>query len=213
MPIAYQYLSARFEGVSDEDLARQSQAGRLDAFEELVRRYERRVYGFALRCNGSPADASEVTQDTFVKAYQALAGFDPRRDFATWLFTIARRKLIDRHRTARPAQSELPEQVEPDNPAELLARREDNSQIWDTARRCLSPDQFQALWLRYVEDMNIREVARVLRKTATHVKVLLFRARKALVRQLGHAPVHPRVPTAIPSPPLGLALPGPEQPL
>lgn len=215
MPIAYQYLSARFEGVSDEDLARQSQAGRLDAFEELVRRYERRVYGFALRSSGSAADASEVTQDTFVKAYQALAGFDPRRGFAAWLFTIARRKLIDRHRTAGQPPSEMPELVETDNPAEQLARREERHEIWDAARRGLPVDQFQALWLRYAEEMSVREIAAVLQKTETHVKVLLFRARKTLVRQLAAAPrpAHLAAPPALPYPPLGLAVPGPEEPL
>ncbi len=201
--------------MSDEELARESQAGGLDAFEELVRRYEHRVYGFALRCNGSGSDASEITQETFVKAYQALADFDPRRQFAAWLFTIARRKLIDRHRTAGPARAEMPELVEPDNPAEQLARREDQDQIWQLARRSLPPDQFQALWLRYVEDLNIRELAGVLQKTPTHVKVLLFRARRILMRHLATANGQPRArrATALMRPPLALPLPGRQQPL
>jgi len=154
------------------------------AFEQLVRRYEHRVYGFALRCGGNPAEASEVTQETFVKAYQALAGFDARRGFKPWLLTIARRKIIDRYRVAEPAPAELPELIELDNPAEQLARHDDRVEIWRLAELHLPAVQYQVLWLHYVEDLSVRDIARVLQRTATHVKVLLFRARKTLARHL-----------------------------
>src|SRR5580692_2625739 len=92
--------------ISDEELARQSQAGSLVAFEELVRRYERRIYGFIFQSCRRHADARELTQDAFVRAYQAIAQFDSRRAFAPWLFTIARRKCIDHFRLAPPAPGE-----------------------------------------------------------------------------------------------------------
>ena len=56
--------------------------------------------------------------------------------------------------------------------------------MWALARRQLPDAQFQALWLRYTEGMNVAEIAQVLRKTRVHVKVLLFRARHALARDL-----------------------------
>ncbi len=186
----------------------------MDAFEELVRRYEHRVYGFALRSTGSPADAAELTQDVFVKVYQAISAYDPSREFGPWLFTIARRKVIDRHRASRPELAEMPELLQADDPAEQLARREEGSLLWQLARRQLSCDQFHALWLRYVEEMDVREIARVLQKTSPHVKVLLFRARKKLLRHF--ATQNARTTTTSPrlSPqPIGLPLPGPEQPL
>ncbi|HEY5911850.1 MAG TPA: sigma-70 family RNA polymerase sigma factor [Verrucomicrobiae bacterium] len=195
----------------DEDLARQGRAGSLAAFEKLVRRYERRIYSFAARCCGSAEDAAEITQDTFVKAYQALNQFDAGRNFGTWLFTIARRKCIDRRRTAGPAPAEMPELMEPDNPAEKLVREEDAAAIWSRAARLLPPNQFQALWLRYVEDMTVAEVARVLRKTRTHVKVLLFRARRTLARHLSSEA--PQTASAADFRPLGLGIPRREQPL
>ena len=195
---------------SDEELARQSQAGSMAAFEELVRRYERRIYTFAARCGGA-GDASEVTQDTFVRAYEALGDFDARRSFGAWLFTIARRKCIDRHRLSGPVLVEVPELVELDNPAEQLAREEDEAAIWNRAARLLPPPQYEALWLRYAEEMSVVEISRVLRKTKTHVKVLLFRARKTLIRHLGaKARRGAPVPAAQP---LGLAIPGREQSL
>jgi RNA polymerase sigma-70 factor, ECF subfamily len=170
--------------MSDEDLARQSQAGDLVAFEELVRRYENRIYSFVFQSCGHDADAREVTQDTFVRAFEAIAKFDPSRPFAPWLFTIARRKGIDCFRARIPGGGEsAPEEVDADDPAELLARREEAQDLWRRARACLPDGQFQALWLRYAEDMDVANIARVLRKTQTHVKVLLFRARHKLAEE------------------------------
>lgn len=201
-------MHAELQRLPDNDLARQSQAGSVDAFEELVRRYNGRIYAFAVRCCGNPSDAGEVTQDTFVKAYQALAQFDSRREFRTWLFTIARRKCIDRRRVASPVYVELPELADPSSPLESLLREENEAEIWKLARRHLPASQFQALWLRYVEDMSVIEVARVLQKTKTHVKVLLFRARKALARRLATGAPHTIAGSA--DQPLAVGVPGSE---
>ena len=170
---------------ADEELARQAQAGSLFRFEELVYRYEARIYGFVANSCRDERDAQEVTQETFVSAWLNIRQFDVRRPFATWLFTIARRKCIDRHRANRPAVGEpMPEAPDTDDPSVLLARREAGQDLWQLARRTLPDLQFEALWLRYAEDMSVREIAQVLRRTQTHVKVLLFRARMLLGREL-----------------------------
>jgi len=168
----------------DEELARQSQDGSLTAFEELVRRYEGRIFAFATHGCGPGADAAGITQDTFVRAFRAIGQFDPRRGFGSWLFGIARNRCADHHRAAVPEISveQPPDLPDADDPAELLARREEIQDIWRLARRCLPAVQFQAIWLRYAEDMSLAEIARALNKTQTHVKVLLFRARQALIR-------------------------------
>jgi RNA polymerase sigma-70 factor (ECF subfamily) len=174
-----------FQSMADEELARQSQAGDLAAFEELVRRYESRIYSFIFRSCGHDADAREVTQDTFVRAFEAIAQFDPGRPFAAWLFTIARRKGIDCFRARLPGGGQAaPEELDGDDPSELLARREEAQDLWRRARAWLPDGQFQALWLRYAEDMDIAHIAGVLGKTQTHVKVLLFRARHRLAAEL-----------------------------
>jgi RNA polymerase sigma-70 factor, ECF subfamily len=178
------------QSVSDEELARQSQGGSLAAFEELVYRYEGRIYGFVASCCRNAETSREVTQETLVKAFQALAQYDSRRPFVAWLFTIARRKLID-HQRAMPLVTDepVPESADSNDPAELLAQREDRQSVWAFARRHLPPAQFQALWLRYAEDLNIADIARALGKTRVHVKVLLFRARQALAAKLDpHGP-------------------------
>jgi RNA polymerase sigma-70 factor (ECF subfamily) len=170
---------------SDEAIARQAQAGLLSGFEELVRRYEIRIHRFvAGRCRDG-RDAQEVTQDVFVAAYRGLPRFDARRSFATWLFTIARRKCIDHFRARRPDAEDLPpERADTNDPVVLLVQRESESDVWRLARSVLTEMQFDALWLRYAEDMVVADVARVMKRTRTHVKVLLFRARMRLEAEL-----------------------------
>jgi RNA polymerase sigma-70 factor, ECF subfamily len=181
-------VASDFQNFTDQELARQTQAGSLAAFEELVYRYEGRIYRFVVNLCGNGTDAREVTQDTFVRAFQAIEQFDPQRNFPPWLFTIARRKCLDLYRAARPPADEpVPELVDEDDPAELLACQEERQGLWDLARRNLPKPQFQALWLKYAEEMSVAEIAQVLRKTQTHIKVLLFRARQALGRKLGSA--------------------------
>src|SRR5205085_3810885 len=99
-----------------------AQEGSLLAFEQLVYRYERRIYRFVANNCGNGADARELTQDTFVRAFQAISTFDSNRAFAPWLFTIARRKCIDHYRAAPAAPSEpASELLDQDDPARLMA--------------------------------------------------------------------------------------------
>lgn len=182
-------MALEFQSLSDEELARQSQGGSLAAFEELVRRYENRIYAFVFQCCGHDTDAREATQDTFVRAFEAIGRFDPGRPFAPWLFAIARRKGVDCFRARIPGEGQsAPEALEEDDPSELLARREEARELWGRARALLPEGQFQALWLRYAEDMRVAQIARVLGKTQTHVKVLLFRARRKLAADLEPVP-------------------------
>jgi RNA polymerase sigma-70 factor, ECF subfamily len=178
-------VNSGFQQRSDEDLARETQAGSLPAFEELVFRYERRIYGFTLQLCSNAADAAEITQETFVKAFRNIAQFDPRHAFPGWLFTIARHNCIDHHRAAPPlSEAAAPEGTDNVDPAEVLASQEDRDNLWSLARRVLPSAQFQALWLTYAADMKAREVSRVMNRTITHIKVMLFRARRTLRRGL-----------------------------
>ncbi len=185
-------MAPESQTLSDEELARQSQSGSLDAFEELVRRYENRIYAFVFQCCGHETDAREATQDTFVRAFEAIGRFDPGHPFGPWLFAIARRKGVDCFRARIPGQGQgVPEAMDLDDPSELLARREEAGELWGRARALLPEGQFQALWLRYAQEMRVAHIARVLGKTQTHVKVLLFRARRKLAAELEPGPPQP----------------------
>jgi len=177
------------QSILDEELARQTRAGSLESFEELVFRYEGRIYRFVRNFCRSETDAREITQDTFVRAFQAIAQFDPRQSFAGWLFAIARHKCIDHFRAAKPISDAAPPELHDENdPAVQLVRREDSENIWRIARRHLSEVQFQALWLKYVDELEVADIARALGKTRTHIKVLLFRSRQILATKLGNTP-------------------------
>jgi len=178
-------MSIDFDHHSDADLARAAQDGSLASFEQLVYRYEGRMFSFLYQYCRNEADAADLTQEILVTAYTKLARYNPEQSFATWLFTIGRRKLIDHFRSRRPVEADAaPEGLDEEDPALLLARREDQQELWRLARSVLTDIQFQTVWLKYAEELSVAQIALVLRRTQTHVKVILFRARAALATEL-----------------------------
>ncbi len=167
------------------DLAAHAQAGSLSSFARLVERFEGPLFNFLLRRTGSAADAEDLTQDAFVRAWQRIDQYDPRWQFSTWLFTIAARLAIThvrRHRSERAKwRLARPGSPHEDDPARLVAQREQGGLLWDLADRVLSEPQRAALWLRYAEGLSVRDIASVLGKTQIAVRVRLFRARKTLM--------------------------------
>ncbi len=178
------------------ELVRRAQAGALPAFAELVRRFEGRLLNFLLRRVGTNADAEDLVQETFVRAWQRIAQYNPRWQFSTWLYTIAHRLAVAQRqrqrREPRPACLDgVPSECDPGRPA---ADREQCRHIWALADRLLPETQRVALWLRYAEGLGTSEIARVLGKSRVGVRVMLFRARETLAANLRSAPI-PR-PTA-----------------
>lgn len=175
---------------SDEELACLAQQGCAASFEQLVRRFQTPVLHF-LQHRGAGADAEDLLQETFVRAYTNLHRYQPRWRFATWLFTIARRLSINAHRGARLVVDEtaLISAVSPTpGPAELAAEEEDRRRLWGMAARVLSEEEMTALWLYYVEDLPVREVAAVVERSWVAAKTMLFRARRKLLPLLAALP-------------------------
>lgn len=174
--------------MTPEQLALRAQRGCFSSFGELVRRYDSRVYNFLLRRTRHVEDAEDLTQEAFGRAWERLSSYDPTRRFSTWLFTIAARLAITRHRRARHSRTlsevEVVQLTATDQHQEPAAAR-----LWAVAAGVLKDDQYTSLWLRYVEDMSIGEIARVLGKTEVGVRVSLFRARQALADVLSTSPL------------------------
>ena len=100
--------------------------------------------------------------------------------------------MIDCIRARIPADDEAaPEELDAKDPGELLARQDEARDLWVRPESLLPEGQFQALWLRYAEDMDIEQIAGALGKTRTHIKVLLFRARHTLAGKLEAAAPSP----------------------
>jgi len=178
-------MATLHDATSDEELARAARDGDRCAFEELVTRYEKRVFHF-FRCRTRhDADAEDLTQQLFVKLYRGLERFNPNRKLAPWLFAIAHRCAVSHYRS-RAVHIGLPEPgevaVDARAPDTLLAAQETADDLWAWAQSKLTPGQFTVLWLRIQEEMPIRDVARATGHTVASVKVLLHRARARLVK-------------------------------
>jgi RNA polymerase sigma-70 factor, ECF subfamily len=164
-------------------LIRQAAAGDTRAFGELVHVHHRRVFNFLAQMTRHQQDAEDLTQQTFIKALRHLARFDQRRPIINWLLTIARHNAINHFRDGNKWEqlTHEPAGAEP-SPARRAEQRELADNLWARARELLSAREFEVLWLRFGEEMTTRETAEVVDLTETHVKVILFRARQALLK-------------------------------
>ncbi len=168
---------------SDQQLAQRAQQGSVAGFEELVRRYQVPLLHFLRNRTRSTADAEDLVQDTLVRAYENLHRYRPTYRFSTWLFTIAHRISLNERRKRRLAGG--PDGIEsvPAGGAEPEAaaiQKEQRAQLWDLAATILSQSQITALWLYYVEEMSVAEIAKVLKRSRVATKTILFRARRKL---------------------------------
>lgn len=175
------------EGCDDAELVQRVVDGDTRAFDALVRAYGPRVFRFLLRFVRQREDAEDLTQQTFLRAYRSIASFDSRRPMINWLLTIARRCALNHFRAAKPTESLSEREDEfadarsqaPDSAAEA---REARSNLWADAKRRLSHREHEALWLRFGEDLSVKETARIMGITQPHVKILVFRAKRELMK-------------------------------
>jgi RNA polymerase sigma-70 factor, ECF subfamily len=182
---------------SAEALALEAQAGSVQAFEALVARFEAPLYRFLFVRTRDAAAAEDLTQDSFLRAWQNLARYDPRWRFSTWLYTLAERLCVSARRSSGKGPRVIAAEAEIGNlpsgvdPSQAASERDEGRALWETAARVLRPEERSALWLRYAEDLSADEIGAVLGRPAVTVRVLLFRARgrlaAALVEQGGPA--------------------------
>jgi RNA polymerase sigma-70 factor (ECF subfamily) len=173
---------------SAEELAALAQSGDRRAFDELVVQLRPRLVAFLARRLAEPADAEDIAQEAFLRAFDHLASYEPGRPFATWLFAIgkntaANHALSRARRVAREARAAQPEPAmegAPDEGSERAAADE----LWQRAARVLAPDAYRALHLCYVHGRSIAQVAQELGRSKISVKVMMFRARRRLVQEV-----------------------------
>ncbi len=162
--------------------------GDVVAFEEVVRRYQRRVYGTALRIVRRHDVADDVTQDAFLRAHQALHTFDTTRPFGPWVCRIAANLAINHVRSPEAREEGLPEGHEETPSAQQgplggVLEREAQAEL-QRAMAALSAEQRAVFVLRAVEGLSYKEIALALDISAGTVMSRLFRARERLVAAL-----------------------------
>ncbi|MBZ5534562.1 MAG: sigma-70 family RNA polymerase sigma factor [Acidobacteriia bacterium] len=183
--------------IDEKQLVKDAKAGKYEAFEALVHRYERKIYNVAYRLSGNRDDAEDVLQETFLKAFENLRRFRGEASFYTWVMRIAVNATLIRFRkSSRPNTitidelGEGPEGFPPkaivrweENPEQKYSRLE-RERILRRAILRLPPLYRTVFWLRDVEEFSNAEVARMLKVSGFAVKSRLMRARLELREQL-----------------------------
>jgi RNA polymerase sigma-70 factor (ECF subfamily) len=182
-------------------LVRRCVAGDAAAWEEIVRRYHRRIYNICYRFAGSADDAQDLTQDVFIKMYKTLNSYEVDRGaFMTWVTTITRNLLVDHFRKTKAdrltdsldSASSEHEDVMPLNeqiadkgatPDTRVQSREAGELVHQALQK-LSPELREAVILRDLQDMDYREIATVLKVPEGTVKSRINRGRAELARLL-----------------------------
>ena len=188
------------ERSDEEQLVLQAQHGCSGSFGELIRRYQVPLLHFLRQRTGG--DCEDIVQETFLRAYRNLDRYRPAWKFSTWLFTIARRLSVNEQNKRRPAaDSEAIDAIETEAPSPdvVAAEEESRTRLWDIAAATLSESQFTAIYLYYVHDMPVKEIARVLQRSRGAVKKMLFAARKRLLPRLRDLESEERAMSAVPA--------------
>jgi len=183
-------------GASDDrELVRRAQREDKEAFEELIRRHQHRVFAVAGGIVRRREDVEDVAQQVFVKAYFSLKRFDQRAAFSTWLYKITVNECWDmlRKRKVRPLVYEA--DLSEEQARQVISSAEQGKDEPDISERLEARQRVERLLdglderdrlmliLKEVEGFSIEEIAEVLNLNANTVKVRLFRARRRVVAQ------------------------------
>jgi RNA polymerase sigma-70 factor (ECF subfamily) len=179
----------------DADVALRAAAGDERAFDILVRRHKDPVFRLARRYTGSPDDAYEVVQETFIAAWRAIRRYDPARPFGSWLRAIALNKCRDRSRRAavrrfvfgsQPLESTAAlAQADPaPSAADTVIEREALSAL-DRALAQLPAALKEPLLLTAIDGLSHHEAGEVLKLSPKAVEMRVYRARRELAKRLG----------------------------
>src|SRR5689334_18514690 len=179
----------------DRELVRRAQQEDQEAFEELVRRHQHRVFAVAGGVLRRREDVEDIAQQVFVKAYFSLKRFDQRAAFSTWLYKITVNECWDmlRKKKVRPLVYEA--DLSEEQARQVLSSAEKGKEEPDISDRLEARQRVERLMeglderdrlmliLKEVEGFSIEEIAEVLNLNANTVKVRLFRARRRVVSQ------------------------------
>jgi RNA polymerase sigma-70 factor (ECF subfamily) len=163
-------------------------AGHDTAMNAIMRRWQDRLIAFIIRMGASHSTACDLAQETFVRLYRHRASYNPRRSFATWIFTIAanlarnHHRWTSRHPEALTDPALLTRDAPPDastDPGETLAAKEKLAAV-QNAIAALPQDQRETLILSAYEHLSHEAIAAITNTTAKAVELRLYRARKSL---------------------------------
>ena len=168
---------------TESELIQLSISGDGGAFGELYQQNLKQIYRYIFYKVGSPAEAEDLTEQTFLKAWEAIGRFREQGvPFSAWLFRMAHNLVIDHHRTSHEAVP-LDDLIDADDgqpaPDDVVALRLDVQTLRDAIAR-LTPEQQQVIILRFIQGMSHGEVAVIMGKHEGAIRGLQHRALEAL---------------------------------
>jgi len=179
---------------SDENIVERALTGDADAFGELVRRWERRIFALAYGMLGREEDARDATQETFIAAFRNLRGFRGEAKVSSWLHRIAVNQCITRQRRAKVrSETALEDEVEKNAgsfaaPAALSpARTVESRQVTQAVRRAVNTlpvELRQVIVMKEFEELTFKEIADALDLPLSTVKSRLYTGLKQLQMRL-----------------------------
>lgn len=169
--------------LSDNQIIEQVNQGDIQAYRHLVDRYRDMAFTIALKLMKNEAQAEEISQEAFIKAYEKLRSFKGASSFSTWLYTIVYRTGIYHLRKQRTTVSLDNPTIDPivdaKNASEALIDQEEKTQVKDAIDQ-LPRLEAMIITLYYMDEKSIEEIAQITELTKSNIKVKLFRARKKL---------------------------------
>ena len=176
---------------TDDELVGACLDGRRDAFDLIVARHQKSVYQICFRFAGNHADASDLSQETFLRAWRGLRGFKRQAALGTWLHRIAVNASLNRVSSRPPAAENVDDLRLPDDRTETPADGVIRGQQTASVRRAIAalPNRQRAtVILRVYHELPHHEIAAILGSSVGSVKANFFHALRNLRRLLGEQP-------------------------
>ncbi|HEX5488070.1 MAG TPA: sigma-70 family RNA polymerase sigma factor [Rhodanobacteraceae bacterium] len=165
---------------TDAELVARCSGGDRRAFDAILARYERQLFGAAFRILHNREDAFDVTQTAFMRAYEHLDRYDPDQSFHTWLYRIAVNAALDVIRARHPRDPLSDEIVDQHGGPDTEAMRGQRDAVLQAALMELKVEQRTVVVLKHLQGFSYEEIAQVLECPVKTVKSRLFTARQSL---------------------------------
>ncbi len=165
--------------MSEIDLISASQQGSTSSFTQLVELYQPRLTGYLLAHNQIREEVEDIVQETFLNAFRHIKSYNPKWQFSTWIYTIARRIASNKNSPYQQQNfddsikysQELGKQLKIESPLK---------NIWVLIRPSMKDDEFDSLWFYFSQNLPVKDIAKILDKSESWVKVSLHRSKKKL---------------------------------
>jgi len=174
---------------TDRDLVLRTRRGEVEAFGEVVERYQQSVFNVCYRMLGERMEAEDLAQETFIRAYRRLATFDVERPFGPWIRRVANNACLNHIHKQKPESYELDDERDQSpgairhEPETHLASAESAGEVRGAILK-LPPHYRSVIELRHYQEMSYSEISSALELPISDVKSHLYRARKKLAAML-----------------------------